>query len=73
MLRGTWTRWTGTEALVVVNPEITWASDKIEREVEGCLSIPGLNGRVPRPADVEVRFVDFEGQKHQGRLVGWST
>ncbi len=48
--------------VAVVNPEITWQSSEAEKESEGCLSIPGLEEFVKRPASVRV-----EGQDPQGR------
>ena len=38
------------EPEVVVNPEIVWRSDEVVKGWEGCLSIPGIRGHVPRPS-----------------------
>jgi peptide deformylase len=53
------------EPLVVVNPEIVERSEERVNGWEGCLSIPGLRGEVPRHERIVARFQDREG----GRLV----
>jgi len=40
----------------VINPEIIWRSDVIEKGWEGCLSLPGLRGLVPRHQAIKVRY-----------------
>jgi peptide deformylase len=40
----------------MVNPIIEWAGPEIEKDWEGCLSIPGLRGIVPRKAHIRVRY-----------------
>jgi len=49
------------EFLVLVNPQILSAEGR-EVDFEGCLSLPGLSGRVPRFAKVRVRYQDGEGK-----------
>jgi peptide deformylase len=48
----------------LVNPRVVEASDETEREVEGCLSIPGVSDVVSRPARVVV-----EGRTPSGEPV----
>ncbi len=43
------------EPTVVVNPEIRIADHSIEEGWEGCLSIPGLRGLVPRARRIKLR------------------
>lgn len=45
----------------LINPEVIKASGK-QRDVEGCLSCPGLWGYVTRPLKCRVRAQDREGQ-----------
>lgn len=40
----------------VINPTILWQSDKQEKAWEGCLSLPGLRGYVPRASQIKVRY-----------------
>lgn len=46
----------------VINPEIVAVSRETEKASEGCLSIPGLEELVERPAVVEVRGFDVHGE-----------
>lgn len=48
--------------MVLFNPKITPKSDKTVAIYEGCLSVPGLRGLVPRCQDVEVSYIDEHGQ-----------
>ncbi len=50
----------GVHALI--NPEILRQSGE-EIDYEGCLSIPGIRGRVKRPAHVVVRALDQDGKE----------
>jgi len=46
---------------VVVNPELERLSDEQEAIDEGCLSVPGLRGAVPRWMEVRVSYLDRSG------------
>jgi len=46
---------------LLINPVITPLSDETEEDWEGCLSLPGLRGRVPRFVHVHYRGFDAEG------------
>ncbi len=46
---------------VLVNPLITPLSDEIEMEWEGCLSVPGLRGLVPRHTHIRYTGLTLEG------------
>ncbi|MBA3595921.1 MAG: peptide deformylase [Methylibium sp.] len=47
---------------VLINPQITPLTDALEEDWEGCLSVPGLRGVVPRFARIRYRGFDPEGQ-----------
>lgn len=51
------------EPLVLINPEITWASDEKVVNEEGCLSVPGIYDGVERSTSVKVKALDAEGQE----------
>ncbi|HEY9845415.1 MAG TPA: peptide deformylase [Candidatus Caenarcaniphilales bacterium] len=53
----------------MINPRILSHSDKQVKDWEGCLSIPGIRGLVPRYTAVEVEYLDCQGklQKHTFR------
>ena len=48
--------------IVLVNPEIVWASEETSTYEEGCLSIPEYYEEVERPARVKVRYTDLDGK-----------
>lgn len=48
--------------LVLINPEITWASDEMLTWEEGCLSVPTVYDKVDRHARVKVRALNRDGQ-----------
>ena len=47
---------------VLINPEIEPLGEEIEHGLEGCLSIPGLRGVVPRHAHVGYRGLGLDGR-----------
>ena len=50
------------QPLVLINPEIVWASAETEINDEGCLSVPGIYDGVQRASAVRVQALDLEGQ-----------
>ena len=48
---------------VLINPTITPLSDEKENGWEGCLSVPGLRGVVPRFTHIKYEGYDGEGNK----------
>jgi peptide deformylase len=54
----------GVGPLALINPKVVEASKKTDKGPEGCLSIPGLEEVVERPANVTV-----EGRAPDGELV----
>jgi len=64
----------GTKPYVVVNPSIVSAGSVMKESEEGCLSIPGVNGMVPRYAEVKVAALDRQGRRlniRAGGLLGF--
>jgi len=51
------------EPMVLINPEIVWASEEKQLGDEGCLSVPGIYDGVERSTRVKVRALDGEGQE----------
>jgi peptide deformylase len=49
------------EFVEFINPKITWQSDEMLEENEGCLSFPGEYGRVQRPQSVTIEAQDRNG------------
>ncbi len=50
------------DPVAMINPEILWVSDEKEKGWEGCLSIPGLRGLVPRHKRIAVRYLNSAGE-----------
>jgi peptide deformylase len=55
---------------VLVNPEIQPLDDEVAEDWEGCLSIPGLRGIVPRRKRVRWRALDLRGREMAGEASG---
>ena len=53
---------------VLINPVITSLDDAMEEDWEGCLSVPGLRGMVPRHAHIR-----YEGHDEYGALIDRSV
>jgi peptide deformylase len=53
------------EPTAMINPEILWMSDEKENGWEGCLSIPGLRGLVPRNRRIGVRYLTRRGEMRE--------
>lgn len=62
------------QPMVMFNPEIVAASDALNTYEEGCLSIPEQFADVTRPAEVELRWIDRNGEERQQVFDGlWAT
>lgn len=55
----------GPRPLMMVNPELTWVSDRDATYEEGCLSLPDSFGDVVRPAEIALRYRDPDGQPRE--------
>ena len=47
----------------IINPTIISYSNEIVKDWEGCLSIPGLRGLVPRDRAIEVEYTNIAGDR----------
>lgn len=50
------------QPLVLINPELEWASPEKRKGEEGCLSVPGIYDGVERSLAVRVRALDAQGR-----------
>ena len=50
------------QPMVLINPEITWASQEKRVYEEGCLSIPEYYEEVERPDRVRFRYMNLQGE-----------
>ena len=49
--------------LFLINPEIISKSKKTSVYEEGCLSLPGYFAEIERPAECQIKFVDYNGKE----------
>jgi peptide deformylase len=56
---------------VLINPKITPIGDEIEDGWEGCLSVPGLRGIVPRYKKISYQGIDQHGKKIERKVDGF--
>ena len=50
------------QPLVLINPEIVWASPETRVGDEGCLSVPGIYDGVERSTSIRVQALDLDGK-----------
>lgn len=53
----------GVPMFPIINPKIVLRSTEIKVIEEGCLSLPGLFGKVARPKKITVEYYDVQGEK----------
>ncbi|MCX7088208.1 MAG: peptide deformylase [Methylococcales bacterium] len=58
-------------ATIMINPEFTTLADTMEKDWEGCLSIPGIRALVPRYQRIAVSYTDQTGLPQQAQLQGF--
>lgn len=50
---------------IMINPSYTPLSDEKNLEWEGCLSVPGMMGQVPRYTHIQYEYTDLDGKVHR--------
>lgn len=56
------------EPTPMINPRILASSSEEAKSWEGCLSIPGIRGLVPRHQAIEIEYSDRNGKLHKQEL-----
>ena len=56
------------EPTAMINPRIIESSKETVKDWEGCLSIPGIRGLVPRSRSIEIEYTSRDGQLHKQEL-----
>jgi peptide deformylase len=51
------------EPVALINPQILSHSEQIEKDWEGCLSVPRIRGLVPRYSSIEVAYTNRYGDR----------
>ena len=60
-----------SEPFVIINPRLLDKSSTRVKDWEGCLSIPGIRGKVPRYKSIVVEFMTTDGETVKAELKGW--
>jgi peptide deformylase len=55
----------------MLNPRLIKHSQDVEKGWEGCLSVPGIRGLVPRYSSVMIAYLDRSGQPQEQALDGF--
>jgi peptide deformylase len=50
------------QPMVLINPEITWASEETRVGDEGCLSVPGIYDGVERSTSIKLQALNLDGK-----------
>jgi peptide deformylase len=53
------------EPTAMINPRLLAHADVMVKDWEGCLSIPGIRGLVPRYPEIEVEYIGRDGTCHR--------
>jgi len=62
------------QPMIMFNPEVITTSDELNVHEEGCLSIPDIYEEVTRPTEVQVRWIDRDGNLQEAGFGGlWAT
>jgi peptide deformylase len=59
------------EPTAMINPRILSHASEVVKGWEGCLSVPGIRGFVPRYAAIEVEYTGRDGKLYQQKLEGF--
>lgn len=59
------------EPTAMINPKIISYGEEIVKGWEGCLSIPGIRGLVPRYQQIAVEYTDRQGNTQYRELTGF--
>ncbi len=60
-----------SEKLALINPKLIRASKNKAYDWEGCLSLDGVRGKVPRHKTITVRYTDERGVAHTRTVTGF--
>jgi peptide deformylase len=58
-----------TKPVAIINPEIIAHSTEVVKDWEGCLSVPGIRGLVPRFRSVTLRYAGTDGSRQEREFV----
>jgi peptide deformylase len=56
---------------VLINPELTPLGEEMDKGFEGCLSVPGMTGNVPRYRRLRYAGYDLDGNRFEREAAGF--
>ena len=56
-----------------LNPKIVWRSALLRKGMEGCLSIPDIDGEVLRNYTIKLTYLDKKGKFHEEMIEGFTA
>ncbi len=59
--------------IAMINPIIVSKSTERDIDEEGCLSLPGITGKVERSTAIEVEWIDIKGRKMKKKIAGFGA
>ena len=62
-----------TSLITLINPKIEVLTKETSMDWEGCLSVPGLRGKVSRPNKIKYTGLDMEGNKIETIAEGFNA
>lgn len=62
----------GEDPIIAINPVIVDELGKIE-DIEGCLSVPNLRGKVERPENIKIRYTNLRGEEIEMDVEGYAA
>lgn len=71
VVRNDYEEGTGDDFSTYVNPEVVKASDEMVEDVEGCMSVAGIYGKVKRHLKIKVKAQDLDGNQVRLTLEGF--
>lgn len=57
----------------MINPKVKQSSKELNVDYEGCLSVPGIRGQVPRAFSIDVEYQDFQGKYYNKHFDGFEA
>ena len=59
--------------IIMINPLITNSSEAMEKDIETCLSLPGIEASVKRHTQVTVTYIDEDLKAHTLTATDWEA
>jgi peptide deformylase len=65
--------WQLQEEWIILNPVVVSASDDLLIDTEACLSLPGMQWPVARPAAITLKYMGMDGKIHFHKATGYNA